>query len=281
MAKLQLDDAAVRFRIDRDASSSLKSMFIRTILRRPYVPKLRTAIDGLTLRLRHGDRIGVIGHNGAGKSTLLRVLAGIYPPTSGSRIAEGRVSSLFDVALGFDPESNGWDNIRYRGYLQGETPQSMTDKMDQIVDFCALGDALDIPVRCYSSGMMLRLAFGVATAIQPEILLVDEAMAAGDIAFQEKANKRIVELIGHASLVVAVSHDLVRVQQFFPLTLWMDRGRARMFGPTEEVVAAYMKHMEALAWFANTGNPITPEYSEMPRRVVADTRDYAEKSAAA
>ncbi len=247
MAKLILHDVEVKFQINNDGGASLKSFVIGTILGRPREVRTRVALRDVSLEVSEGDRIGVIGHNGAGKSTLLKVLAGIYPPTSGTRYAQGRISSLFDVGLGFDPDSNGWDNIRYRGYLQGETPATLRSKAQQIADFCELGDAMNIPVRCYSAGMMLRLAFAVSTAIEPEILLVDEAMAAGDLAFQSKARQRMLELIDHARLVVAVSHDLDRVREFFPKSLWMDQGRVRMFGPSDEVVPAYRQYMQQIA----------------------------------
>src|SRR5207248_8000678 len=132
------------------------------------------ALHDVTLRAAQGDRVGIIGHNGAGKSTLLKVLAGIYPPTAGRRVVEGRISSLFDINLGFEAEATGWENIAYRSYLQGETPRTVRRKRDAIADFSELGNFLKMPVRYYSAGMMVRLAFSIATAIDPEILLIDE-----------------------------------------------------------------------------------------------------------
>src|SRR5262249_49566117 len=149
-----------------------------------------------------GERVGVLGHNGAGKSTLLKLLAGVYPPTRGRRVVEGQISSLFDIALGFEIEATGWDNIRYRGYLQGETPDSIGEKMQPIADFSELGEFLNVPVRYYSAGMMVRLAFSIATAIDPEVLLVDEVLGAGDLAFQAKARQRMKEMIERARLLV-------------------------------------------------------------------------------
>jgi ABC-type polysaccharide/polyol phosphate transport system ATPase subunit len=136
-------------------------------------------------------------------------------------------------------EASGWENIAYRGYLQGETPQSIGDKMQAIADFSELGDFLDMPVRCYSSGMMVRLAFSIATAIEPEILLIDEVLGAGDLSFQAKALERIRQLLARSRIVVAVSHDLRSLMQLCDRMIWMDHGRIRMTGPSPEVVAAY------------------------------------------
>ena len=194
--------------------------------------------------MEQGERVGIIGHNGAGKSTLLKLLAGIYPPTSGTRRVSGRVSSLFDISLGFEPEANGWDNIRFRSYLQGETPRSVQPRMQTIADFSELGEFLDMPVRYYSSGMLVRLAFSVATAIEPEILIVDEVLSAGDHSFQAKAQQRMQALISHAQAVVVVSHDLSSLTKMCSRILWLDHGRIQMSGPAEEVISAYMACMQ-------------------------------------
>ena len=135
------------------------------------------------------SRVGIIGANGSGKSTLLRLLAGIYHPTTGTRKVVGKISSLFDLTLGFEMESNGWKNIRYRGYLQGESIEGLRDKTPEIAEFSELGEFLGLPLRLYSAGMLVRLAFSVATTIEPEILLIDEILGAGDLAFQNKGAK--------------------------------------------------------------------------------------------
>jgi ABC-type polysaccharide/polyol phosphate transport system ATPase subunit len=197
------------------------------------------ALAHIDLVVQSGDRIGIIGPNGAGKSTLLRLIAGIYPPTSGRRTVNGRISSLFDITLGFEPEATGWENIYYRGYLPGETPRSIRAKLSQIAEFSELGDFLDMPVRYYSTGMKVRLAYSIATAIEPEILLLDEIFGAGDLSFQTKARERISALINSAQAVIFVSHDLATVAQVCQRVLWLDHGRLRLAGPAEEVIAAY------------------------------------------
>jgi ABC-type polysaccharide/polyol phosphate transport system ATPase subunit len=197
------------------------------------------ALNRISFTAGAGDRIGIIGHNGAGKSTLLKMLAGVYPPTSGERRVSGQISSLFDIALGFETEATGWENIRYRGYLQGETPRTIRGKLDDIAQFSELGTFLDMPVRHYSAGMIVRLAFAIATAIEPEVLLIDEVLAVGDLAFQEKARRRMQEMMKRAEVIVTVSHDLHSIMNLCDRVLWIDHGAIRQDGPAKETVNAY------------------------------------------
>jgi ABC-type polysaccharide/polyol phosphate transport system ATPase subunit len=210
------------------------------------------ALQDVSLRVGQGDRLVVIGHNGAGKSTLLRVLAGIYPPTAGTMIVEGRISSLFDIALGFESDANGWENIAYRSYLQGETPYSVRMKRNAIAEFSELGDFLNMPVRYYSAGMLVRLAFSIATAIDPEILLVDEVLSVGDMAFQIKARQRMMDMMAKAHLMVMVSHDLESLTQMCTHAIWLDHGRMVTAGAVDKVIDAYKssvpeQHLQAAA----------------------------------
>jgi ABC-type polysaccharide/polyol phosphate transport system ATPase subunit len=245
MKLIELDNVSLHFHVRCHGRTSLKEYVLHNLLRRRKQTMLEVkALEGINLTVEQGERIGIIGHNGAGKSTLLKLLAGIYPPTAGTRKVAGRVSSLFDIALGFEPEANGWDNIRFRSYLQGETPKSVEGRMQAIADFSELGEFLDMPVRFYSSGMLVRLAFSVATAIEPEILIVDEVLSAGDHSFQAKAQKRMKELISHAQAVVVVSHDEASLQQLCSRILWLDHGQIRMAGPGAEVIPAYLAHMQ-------------------------------------
>jgi lipopolysaccharide transport system ATP-binding protein len=204
------------------------------------VPEV-AALRDVSFAVGEGQRLGVIGHNGAGKSTLLKVLAGVYRPTRGSCRIEGRVSSLFDISLGFEPDATGWQNILYRGYLQRESPRSIKSKSAGIAEFSGLGEALDMPVRYYSSGMLVRLAFAISTAIEPEVLLVDEVLGAGDLGFQEKARQRMRDLIGRARLIVLVSHDLASLGRLCDRVLWLDHGRVRQLGDPAATIAAYQR----------------------------------------
>ena len=203
------------------------------------------ALDGVNLSATDGDRIGVIGHNGAGKSTLLKLLAGIYPPTRGTRRVEGKICSLFDITLGFEPDATGRENIMYRAYLQGETPRTLRAKIAEIEDFCELGEFLNTPVRYYSAGMAVRLAFSIATAIEPQILLVDEVLAVGDLEFQQKATERMRGMMKQAEIIIMVSHDLTSLARFCERGIWLDHGRVRLDAPMADVIAAYQASVPA------------------------------------
>ena len=201
------------------------------------------AIDGLDLELRSGDRLGLIGHNGAGKSTLLRVMAGIYPPTAGELRVSGRSVPLLDIALGMDDLSTGRQNIRLRGLQLGMDNAEIKRKTEEIAEFTELGDYLDLPLRTYSNGMRLRLAFAISTAVDADILLLDEVLGVGDASFQEKANQRLRELHERADIVVLAIHSDDTIRASCNKVLWMESGRARMLGPVEEVLSAYAQRM--------------------------------------
>jgi ABC-type polysaccharide/polyol phosphate transport system ATPase subunit len=240
MSLIELNDVGLLFRVRRMGRISLKEYVLQGLFRPSKKNSIEVqALEHIDLAVREGERLGIIGHNGAGKSTLLKLLAGVYPPTTGCRRVRGQISSLFDIALGFEHEASGWENIKYRGYLQGETPKSIQSKIQAIAEFSELGDFLDMPVRYYSAGMMVRLAFSIATAIEPEILLVDEVLAAGDMAFQTKARERMRALMSSARAVVLVSHDLASIGMICDRVLWLDHGRMCQIGPTREVIDAY------------------------------------------
>lgn len=242
MAKIELNDASITFTIRQQRKVTFKEYLVRGLFLPSRNPTVAVhALSQINLLAEDGDRIGVIGHNGAGKSTLLRLIAGIYPPTSGSREVDGRICSLFDIALGFEPDANGWDNITYRAYLQGETPKSLRSKMHGIAEFSELGEFLNIPVRYYSAGMMIRLAFSIATAIEPEILLIDEVLSVGDLAFQQKAHKRMREMMANARLMVMVSHDLNSMASMCNRAIWLQHGTVMSAGKPEEIVKAYTR----------------------------------------
>jgi len=240
MTLIQLDNVGLKFQVRQSGRISLKEYLLQGLFRRSKKTTFEVqALEDINLTVGEGDRLGIVGHNGAGKSTLLKLLAGIYPPTSGRRKVTGHISSLFDIALGFEPDGSGWENIMYRGYLQGETPDSIRAKIPPIAEFSELGDFLNMPVRYYSSGMMVRLAFSIATAIDPEILIVDEVLSAGDMAFQAKARERMRALMSSARAVIVVSHDLVSLPLLCDQVLWLDHGRMRLLGPAAEVIEAY------------------------------------------
>jgi ABC-type polysaccharide/polyol phosphate transport system ATPase subunit len=248
MTAIDLAEVSLVFRLRQHRQIALKDYLVRRMFRRSVNPIREVrALESITLQIREGDRLGIVGHNGAGKSTLLKLLAGVYPPTCGTRHVQGAISSLFDLQLGFEPEATGWENIAYRAYLQGETPRTLRDKLPEIAAFSELGDFLDSPVRHYSSGMVVRLAFSVATAIDPEILLVDEVLSAGDLAFQKKCRQRMEQMIERARLIVMVSHDLDALARFCNRAIWLDHGRVRLSSDPAQVIAEYKSAMSAPA----------------------------------
>ena len=244
MARIALDRASLTFQIRQQRKVTLKEYLLKAWFLNSRNPRLPVhALTDLTLDAKDGDRIGVIGHNGAGKSTLLKMLAGVYPTTSGTCEVEGRICSLFDISLGFEHDASGWENIRYRSYLMGETPKTLENKIQEIAEFSELGDFLNVPVRYYSSGMLVRLAFSISTAIEPEVLLIDEVLGAGDMAFQLKARERMRSMMAAARLMVLVTHDVATLETICNRAVWLQHGRMMLQGTPDEVSAAYRKSM--------------------------------------
>ncbi|OAI45776.1 sugar ABC transporter [Planctomycetaceae bacterium SCGC AG-212-F19] len=240
MAWIDLDSVHLTFPLHMAGRGSIKDRLVHPFKRSPEAaPRTVHALRNVSLRVDDGERVGVIGHNGAGKSTLLKLLAGVYPPTSGQRRVQGRISALFELTLGFQPDSTGWENISFRGYLQGETPRSIRRLAEGIAEFSELGRFLDLPIRCYSSGMLVRLAFAIATAIEPEVLLLDEVISAGDLAFQMKARQRMEEMMAKARLMVIVSHDLESIGRLCTRAVWLQQGSVAAMGSARDVIANY------------------------------------------
>ena len=197
------------------------------------------ALRDVSLKFAPGDRVALIGPNGAGKTTLLRVMAGIYEPVTGLLKTRGRISPIFDIALGIDNERSGYENVRLRGRLLGMSSEEIEEKMSEIVAFTELGDYLDLPVRTYSSGMMTRLTFAVATCFSPEILLMDEWIIAGDISFMAKAQDRISSFISKASILVLASHSTEVCKQWCNKAVWLEKGEVRAFGEVNQIIHDY------------------------------------------
>ena len=183
------------------------------------------ALNGLDFALKDGDRVGLVGHNGSGKTTLLRVLSGIYAPTRGSLKMSGRTASLLDVSTGVDPDATGFENIYLRGIMNGFRPSRIRDKIDEIADFTELGEYLNLPVRTYSSGMMLRLTFAISTSIDADILIMDEWLSVGDANFQEKAAKRLKALVDNASILVLASHSPDLIENVCNRKIQLEHGK--------------------------------------------------------
>jgi ABC-type polysaccharide/polyol phosphate transport system ATPase subunit len=237
---VHLENLSLTFSLRDRGRRSFKDTLLGPLLgtTRPVLRQVE-ALRGINLEAKPGERIGLIGHNGAGKSTLLRMIAGVYAPTSGTRIVNGRISSLLDLGLGIELDATGWENMEYRGYLQKQSPREIRSKMQEIAEFSELGTFLDMPVRYYSSGMLVRLTFAIATAVEPEILILDEVFSAGDLSFQEKAKTRMLGLVHRAQILVLASHDMQVLRQVCDRVLWLDHGSIRDMGPPDRVITAY------------------------------------------
>lgn len=199
------------------------------------------ALKDITLEIRGGERVGLLGHNGAGKSTFLRTVAGLYPVSSGHVEVAGEVRSLFDLSLGFEPDATGRENILYRGLLLGLSPAFMREKESEIVDFAGLGEFIDYPIKTYSAGMQVRLAFAISTAAGGDVLLLDEVIGAGDANFMEKAKRRIGELVENAEIVLLASHDFGALTNFCQRGLVFHHGEIVFDGPVAGAVEEYKK----------------------------------------
>lgn len=197
------------------------------------------ALEDISFTLERGDRLGIIGRNGSGKSTLLRVLAGIFPPHDGTVQIDGRVAALLNIGLGMRIEATGERNIILRGLISGLTRREAEARVEEIAEFAELGDYIKLPVRTYSSGMAMRLNFAIATAFDPEILLLDEWIGAGDEAFGKKVQARMKALVEEAGIVVLASHNADLIERSCNRALWLDQGRARAIGEIGEVMDVY------------------------------------------
>lgn len=197
------------------------------------------ALKNLNLEIVSGDRLGVLGHNGSGKSTLLRLLSGIYEPSSGEIKRDGSISSMVDINLGINHEITGRENIFLRGRLMGVSKKSMNSQIDDIIEFSGLGDYIDLPVRVYSSGMILRLAFTVATSVNADILIMDEWLSMGDGEFAKTASLRLSKIVDNAEILVLASHNRALLERTCTQTVWLEHGRIRKIGPTQEITQEY------------------------------------------
>ena len=243
-AIVSLDQVMISFPVYHGGSRSLKKRVLfrgsaGRIGRDASDQVVIEALRDVSFSLVAGDRVALIGANGAGKTTLLRTIAGIYEPVEGQVVTRGRISPMFDINLGIDTDLSGFDNIRLRALLLGLTPAEIERRLPEIVEFTELGDYLDMPVRTYSSGMILRLSFAVATCFEPEILLMDEWILAGDAHFMTKAEARVRSFIERASVMVLASHNLELCSRWCTSGVWLDQGSVREVGPIDHVVKRY------------------------------------------
>ncbi|RDJ22880.1 ABC transporter ATP-binding protein [Bosea caraganae] len=245
MAQVTLKNASVELAIYNSRGRGLKNEILRRAVggsledTRDRSVTVVHALDAINLEVSSGERIGLIGHNGAGKTTLLRVLGRIYPPTSGEATITGRVSSLIDLSMGMDSESTGYENIVLRGVMLGLTRTQARALIPDVEEFSELGEYLNLPVRAYSSGMLLRLAFAVSTAVRPDIVILDEVIGVGDASFAQRAEQRLHGMIDKAEIMFLASHANNSIRRFCQRTLWLAGGKIVMDGPTDEVMDKY------------------------------------------
>lgn len=245
MAHIIFDHVNIDFPIYNAKNRSLKN----TVMQAATGGKVSFGAEGTVIRsledvsfeIHEGERVGLIGHNGAGKSTLLRALSNVYAPTAGRAEIVGEIGSLVDIGLGIDGEATGRENIFIRGTLLGLKRKEIEERFDEIVEFSELGEFINMPVRTYSSGMHLRLAFAVATIIRPEILLMDEWLSVGDAAFNEKAEQRLSELVESSRILVIASHSRDLIERTCNRAMWFEHGRLKMDASPQEVCSAYWK----------------------------------------
>jgi ABC-type polysaccharide/polyol phosphate transport system ATPase subunit len=243
MARIRLTDVTVDFPIHNANSRSLQLHVFGSIggkLAEHRKAVVVRALNGITLSLQDGDRVGVIGHNGAGKTTLLRVLSGVYEPTRGRRKIEGRLTSFTDITLGMDPEATGLDNIIFRCVFMGLSFDEARRLSPSIQEFSELGDYLRLPVRTYSTGMFLRLAFAISTSIEPDIVVMDEMIGAGDAAFVAKAEARLAQLLQRTQILVVATHNKGIMEKLCNKVVWLDHGGVRQVGSFAEVYPLYV-----------------------------------------
>lgn len=246
MTFIKLSNVSVTFSIFNAKTRSVRNTLINAIGGKVnsidnmvYI----NALDNINIEINEGERVGLIGHNGAGKSTMLKLLSGIYEPTEGTAEIKGYTSSLTDITMGMDPENSGYDNIIMRCILMGMTFRQAKGLIKEIIDFSELSEYIDLPTRTYSTGMYLRLAFTIATAVAPDILIMDEMIGAGDAAFIEKARIRSLELVKKTKIMVLSSHDMQIMRDICTRGIWMEKGKIRMDGEINEVIEAYQNHV--------------------------------------
>jgi lipopolysaccharide transport system ATP-binding protein len=244
MAQIKFENAFIEIPIFNATGRSLTSKILEVATggkldADPNGRVMVRALSDISIELNEGDRLGLVGHNGAGKSTMLRALSGVYAPTKGKATIEGEMGSLIDISLGINPEATGRENVFVRGQLLGLTKKEIAAKYNEIVEFAELGDFMEMPVRTYSSGMHLRLAFAVSTVVRPEILLMDEWLSVGDENFKHKAEARLTEMVDATKILAIASHSRELIEKVCNRVIWLEHGQVKMDGTVAEVLPAY------------------------------------------
>ena len=235
---IEANSISMGFDMDTNRVTSLKE-WVLTWLRGKRSIQTFWALDDVSFDVYKGEVVGIIGRNGSGKSTLLKIISGLFPPTKGSVRVHGRIIPMLELGSGFDPELTGRENVFLNGAILGYSEAFLRERFDEILEFSELGNFIDLPLKTYSSGMMMRLAFSVATIVEPEILIVDEILAVGDEAFQRKSRAKMMELMGGGTTVLFVSHSLGQIREMCNRVIWLDHGKVVMQGEVNTVCNAY------------------------------------------
>lgn len=237
---IEVKNVKMKFKMSDEPLNSLKEIFTKAVTGKLKFNEF-FALDDVSFTVEKGETLGLIGTNGAGKSTTLKVISGILKPTEGEVITRGNIVPMLELGAGFDLELTGKENIYLNGSILGYTKEYLESKYDEIVEFAEIREFIDMPIRNYSSGMMARLAFSIASVVQPEILIVDEILAVGDVKFREKSYKRMLELMTGGATVLFVSHDIEKIKEMCDYVIWLDHGHVKQYGTAKEVCAAYIK----------------------------------------
>lgn len=235
---IEISDVTMRFHMNTDKILSLKEFVTRKLSGKIAYEDF-TALDHVSFTVNKGEILGLIGRNGAGKSTLLKVISGILKPTEGTVSVGGNVVPMLELGSGFDMELTGRENIFLNGAIWGYSEEFLKARYDEIVRFSELGQFIEVPIRNYSSGMLARLAFSVASVVEPEILIADEILSVGDADFQEKSKARMLTLMSGGTTVLFVSHSLKQIKEMCDRCVWLEHGQVKAIGPTNEVCNAY------------------------------------------
>lgn len=238
MNVIELNNITMKFNLSKEKIDSIKEYFVK-FLKRQLMYTEFTALSDISLTVKKGEVIGIVGLNGSGKSTLLKIISGILKPTSGSVKVCGNISPLIELGAGFDHDLTARENIFLNGYVLGYTKDQIKEKFDEIVEFSELENFLDVPIKNFSSGMIARLGFAIATIVRPDILIVDEILSVGDFKFQEKCEKRIAEMMSGGTTVIIVSHSIEQIERLCDRVLWLEKGVCRAIGNTAEICEMY------------------------------------------
>ena len=238
---IKVNNVSMEYKLSQDKIDTLKEFFIRTIKRNKGKTKTINALKNISFEIPKGDRVGIIGFNGAGKSTLLKLLSRVYDPTEGTIETKGKIAPLLSLGAGFDQNYTGKANIFLNGAFLGYSEDFIKEKYDEIVEFSELGDAINYHVKTYSSGMWAKLGFSIATIVEPDILIIDEILAVGDIKFKRKSSDKIRSLINSGITVLLVSHSVSQIRELCNKAIWIDDGELKMMGEVNKVCDAYVK----------------------------------------